>query len=209
MALEVLLGYSDGYFTMADNYYVYQNLETNKFFWIPSDMDLTIGSTMFKLSDMWSGNYSTFPGIYIRPLSRQVLKVPQFQQAYNELLLNISNAIVNPGMTNTFINDIVGMITEDVAWDKTLSRVGKDVFGSLVPEIQGTNTTSSILQSIVGNDIPTNIDMPTAINFAKRINATIPFLTAVNGPTGYISLSGVKQWFGTIHQNVTNFYSKQ
>lgn len=207
MALEVLLGYSDGYLTMVDNYYVYQNLQTNKFFWIPSDMDLTLGSTMFNISDMWSGNYQTFPGIEMRPLTMQMLKVPQFQQTYNELLKNLTNALVNPAKTNDFINDIVGMITEDVAWDKTLPRVGSDIMSSLMSGLNNGNNTSSILKDIVGEDMPNGIDLATAENFGKRINASIPFLTAVNGPTGYISLSGVKEWFTTIHQNVTKFYS--
>lgn len=207
MALEVLLGYSDGYLTMVDNYYVYQNLQTKKFFWIPSDMDLTLGSTMFNISDMWSGDYQTFPGIEKRPLTTQMLKVPQFQQTYNELLKNLTNALVNPAKTNDFINDIVGMITEDVAWDKTLPRVGTDIMSSLMSGLNNANNTSSILKDIVGEGMPNGIDLATAENFGKRVNASISFLTAVNGPTGYISLSGVKEWFTTIHQNVTKFYS--
>ncbi|GAA5801788.1 hypothetical protein HPULCUR_007241 [Helicostylum pulchrum] len=207
MALEVLLGYSDGYSTMVDNYYVYQNLQTNKFFWIPSDMDLTLGSTMFNISDMWSGDYKTFPGFEKRPLTTQMLKVPQFQQTYNELLVNLTNALINPAKTNDFINDITGMITEDVAWDKTLPRVGSDIMSSLMSGLDNGNDTSSVLKDIVGEGMPSGIDLATAENFGKRINASISFLTAVNGPTGYISLSGVKEWFTTIHQNVTKFYS--
>lgn len=206
MALEVLLGYADGYVAMVDNWYVYQNLQTKKFFWIPSDMDLTFGSTMFKLEDMWSGNYSTFPGIDIRPLTMQILKVPEFQQTYNHLLIDISNTLVNPDKTHTYINDLVNMIAEDVAWDQTLIRAGESIMANVVPN-SNENETTSVIESIVGNAIPRGMNIDTAENFASRINATIPFLTAVNGPTGYISLAGVMQWIDAIHQNITNFYS--
>lgn len=210
MALEVLLGYSDGYFAMADNYYVYQNLEANNYFYIPSDLDMTFGSTMFSLNDMWSGNYSTFPGLETRPLMKKILQVPQFNKQYNELLTNFTNMLINPNKTNDRINDLVGMLKEDVAWDKAIPRVGDNLFGQIDPTAAGgnsSNETSSILGAVIGNEIPLNIDPATAANFAKRINASIPFVTAVDGPTGYISLAGVKEWIGSISQNVTNFYS--
>lgn len=157
---------------------------------------------------MWSGNYSTFPGLEIRPLMKQMMKVPDFQQSYNHLLMDISNTLVNPEKTNKYIDDLVDMISEDVAWDQTLMRVGENIMANIIPK-SNENETSSVIESIVGNAVPRGMDLATAENFASRINASIPFLTAVNGPTGYISLAGVKQWIGTIHQNITNFYSNQ
>ncbi|CAO3612314.1 unnamed protein product [Mucor fragilis] len=210
MALEVLLGYSDGYFAMADNYYVYQNLEAGNYFYIPSDMDLTFGSTMFSLNDMWSGNYSTFPGLETRPLMKKMLQVPQFNKQYNELLTNFTSMLINPNKTNDRINNLVDMLQEDVAWDKTIPRVGDNLFGQIDPTAAGgnnNNETSSILGAVIGDAIPMDIDPATAANLAQRINASIPFVTAVNGPTGYISLAGVKEWINSISQNVTNFYS--
>lgn len=210
MALEVLLGYSDGYFAMADNYYVYQNLEAGNYFYIPSDMDLTFGSTMFSLNDMWSGNYSTFPGLETRPLMKKMLQVPQFNKQYNELLTNFTSMLINPNKTNDRINNLVDMLQEDVAWDKKIPRVGDNLFGQIDPTAAGgnnNNETSSILGAVIGDAIPMDIDPATAANLAQRINASIPFVTAVNGPTGYISLAGVKEWINSISQNVTNFYS--
>ncbi|KAI8647942.1 coth protein-domain-containing protein [Parasitella parasitica] len=205
MALEVLLGFADGYFAMADNYYVYQNLKANNYIYIPSDMDLTLGSTMFNLTQMWSGNYSTFPGIETRPLMEKILQVPQFNKQYNELLLNFTNMLINPNKTNDRIDDLVDMLQEDVAWDKTIPRIGSNIFGQIDPTAAG-NDTSSILGAVLGSAIPMNMDPATAANMAKRINASIPFMTAVDGPTGYISLAGVKEWISIISQNVTSFY---
>lgn len=207
MALEVLLGYSDGYLAMADNYYIYQNLEANNYVYISTDMDLTFGSTMFILKDMWSGNYSTFPGLKTRPLMEKILQVPQFNKQYNQLLINFTSMLINPNKTNDRIDNLVNMIQEDVAWDKTLPRFGDNIFGQLDPTAIGNDETSSILGDVVGDGIPKELDLAVVANFAQRVNVSIPFKTAVNGPTGYISLAGVKEWISNISQNVISFYS--
>lgn len=207
MALEVLLGYSDGYLAMADNYYLYQNLEAKNYLYIPSDMDLTFGSTMFSLNDMWSGNYSTFPGLNTRPLMEKILQVPEFNKQYNELLINFTSMLINPNKTNDRIDGLVNMLQEDVAWDKTLTRFGDNLFGQIDPTATGNDEVSSILGAVIGDGIPEQLDTAVVANFAQRINASIPFKTAVDGPTGYISLAGVKEWINSISQNVTSFYS--
>ncbi|CAO0799590.1 unnamed protein product [Mucor circinelloides] len=210
MALEVLLGFSDGYNTMADNYYLYEDPEAKNFFYIPSDMDLTMGSTIFKLDDMWSGNYSTFPGMGSRPLMNKILQVPEFKQQYEQLLVNISQALTNPVVVNDRINDLVDMIAEDVAWDQTLPRVGANIITGMGASIDNTTDSSAPVDSaataVLGDAIPDNLDMETIKDFADRMNVSIPFSTAVNGNTGHPSLSGVKEWFQTSSENTLNFY---
>lgn len=208
MALEVILGYSDGYFTMADNYYLYQNLDTGKFFYISSDMDLTMGSCMFKLDDMWSGNYKTFPGLTTRPLMNKILEVPEFKQQYEELLVNITQKLVNPVTMNDRINDIVDLIKEDVAWDRELPRVGKDVFGAIAATMDDSNNTPDL--SAIGNvigELPADMDMETIFDFGKRMSANVSQQDAVNGPTGHVSLSGVKEWIKNQSEAITKFYN--
>ncbi|KAF1798076.1 coth protein-domain-containing protein [Mucor lusitanicus] len=209
MALEVLLGFSDGYNTMADNYYLYENPDANNFFYIPSDMDLTMGSTIFKLDDMWSGNYSTFPGMGSRPLMNKILQVPEFKQQYEQLLVNISQGLTNPVVVNKRINDLVDMISEDVAWDQTLPRVGANIISSMGASLDNSTDSpppDSAATAVLGDAIPENLDMETIKDFASRMNASIPFSTAVNGNTGHPSLSGVKEWFQTSSENTLNFF---
>ncbi|KAK4509205.1 uncharacterized protein ATC70_007555 [Mucor velutinosus] len=209
MALEVLLGFSDGYNTMADNYYLYENPEANNFFYIPSDMDLTMGSTIFKLNDMWSGNYSTFPGMGSRPLMNQILQVLEFKQQYEQLLVNISQSLTNPVVVNARINDLVDMIAEDVAWDQTLPRVGANIISGMGASLDNSADNApadSAATAVIGNAIPDNLDMETIKDFASRMNISIPFSTAVNGNTGHPSLSGVKEWFQMSSENTLNFF---
>lgn len=208
MALEVLLGYSDGYLTMADNYYLYQNPETDNFFFISSDMDLTQGSAMFDLDRMWNGNYSTFPNMYVRPLTNKILQVPEFKQQFEDLLVNISQKLTNPVVLNDRINDLVDMIKEDVAWDVTLPRVANDLLSQMTSTLSDNNTQlSSAAADAIGNNLPDGMNTTVLMDFGERLNNSVPFEEAVNGPTGHSSLSGVKEWFQKISENTLNFYN--
>jgi spore coat protein CotH len=206
MALEVILGYSDGYLSMADNYYLYQNLDTGKFFYISSDMDLTFGSTMFKLDDMWRGNYSTFPGLLKRPLMKKMMKVPEFKQQYEDLVVNMTKNLINPVGMNNRINDIVGMIEEDVNWDQTLPRVGKNIL-SEIGSAMNNGSLNNEATAVIGDGLPSNMDMEIVLDFAKRMNETISLKGAVNGPTGFKSLAGVKEWVQKSSENTLKFYN--
>lgn len=208
MALEVLLGYSDGYLTMADNYYIYENPENNTYFFISSDMDLTQGSTMFSLDDLWNGNYSSFPNMYNRPLTNKLLQVPEFKQQYEDLLVNISQKLTNPVVLNDRINDLVNMLKEDVDWDNTLPRVASDLITEMTSSISDNTTLlNSAAADAIGNNLPAGMNTTVLMDFGARMNITIPFEEAVNGPTGHVSLSGVKQWYQQISENTLKYFN--
>ncbi|KAG1474173.1 hypothetical protein G6F56_000505 [Rhizopus delemar] len=205
--MDVLAGYSDGYLSNRNNFYVYQDLESNKFTYLCADMDLTLGNTLFKLQDMWSGNYTAFPGMYTRPLSKQMLLVPEFNEKYRQLLQNATDRLFNPEVTNTRIDDLANMIREDVAWDQTLTPLSMGLLAIIGPSLN--------LTAILGDPTPTGgvldspFDRATIMDVAERLFNPVPFDVAVNGPTGHISLTGVKEWFSGIHQNATRFFSQQ
>lgn len=208
MALEVLLGYADGYLTMADNFYVYDNPETEQFFYISSDMDLTQGSTIFNLDQMWSGNYSTFPNIYSRPLMSKILQVPEFKQQYDDLLVNITQQLTNPVVLNDRINKLVEMLEEDIKWDSSLPRVANNLLSQMGASLNNGNSgVDSAAAAVIGNQMPPGMDINVLSDFGERLNSTVPLQEAVNGPTGHASLSGVKEWYQKISENILDFYN--
>lgn len=207
MALEVLLGYADGYLTMADNYYLYDNPETSQMFFIPSDLDFTFGSTIFSLDQMLSGNYSDFPNIANRPLMTKILQVPAFKQQFDDLLVNITKSLVNPVVMNDRINNLYDMLQEDVAWDSELVRVAKNVFASFGNAVDSSGNVDSGIADVIGDQAPPNMDLSVMIDFTKRINETIPFDLAVNGSPGYKSLTGVKEWVQRQNDAILKFYN--
>ncbi|OBZ91573.1 Inner spore coat protein H [Choanephora cucurbitarum] len=199
MALEKIMGYSDGYSTMADNYYILQLPKTNKFFWISSDMDMTLGNTVAYLDDMLSGDYKSYPGLMARPLTSKVLSIKEFRDQFNNLIREISEKLVNPVTMNKRINDMVSMLREDVEWDQSLPRLGETVLFDSV-------NSSSISESPYYFE-KVNLNLTVAGDFATRLNG-VPFDIAINGPIGRISLTGLKEWIQKSSENIKAFYKE-
>ncbi|KAI8376657.1 coth protein-domain-containing protein [Choanephora cucurbitarum] len=199
MALEKIMGYSDGYSTMANNYYILQLSKTNKFFWISSDMDMTLGNTIAYLDDMLSGDYRSYPGLMARPLTSKVLSIKEFRDQFDNLIREISEKLVNPVTMNKRINDMVNMLGEDVEWDQSLPRLGKPAFFD--------NVNSSSISESPFHFEKANFNLTVAVDFATRLNG-ITFDTAINGPTEHISLTGLKEWIQKSSENIQAFYKK-
>ncbi|EIE79697.1 hypothetical protein RO3G_04402 [Rhizopus delemar RA 99-880] len=128
MALENLLGFSDGYMTMADNYYMYSNPADNgRMIYIPSDLDTTIGIALFDMKLMLTGNYTEFPGLTFRPLTKKFFSYEYFSTPYQALLLNLTKTLVNPTIMNSYIDSLTSMIRADIEWDQSLPKVGHNL----------------------------------------------------------------------------------
>ncbi|KAG0178737.1 hypothetical protein DFQ29_003069 [Apophysomyces sp. BC1021] len=182
MALEILLGFSDGYITDVDNFYVYSPKD-KRVIYLPSDVDFGLGSTLVNLSEMWTGNYQQYPGFSMtRPLLN-FIKVPEFKTQFEQLLVKLSQELIHPNVVYPHIDALANMIREDVAWDKTLPRANG---APLLPGQPGfpTPNASIILP-------PMHADM--LISAYTRSN--ISFETAVNGSDITNCLIGVKEWF--------------
>lgn len=198
--MEILIGNSDGYLANANNYFLYQKPDNGTFFYIPADMDLTLGNGKNDLDDTWSGNYSTFPGMSKRPLITYIMAVPEFKQKFEQLHKDVNSRLINPNVSYSRVDDIADMIKEDIDWDKTLPRVNS-ISASSVPLGQNGN----------GN----NQTIPSAMPFmAVQGNSTgIPQdmqnMTAMSENRGNMGTSvSVKEWLAGVYQNTTNFYSK-
>ncbi|KAI9480423.1 MAG: coth protein-domain-containing protein [Benjaminiella poitrasii] len=125
MAIEDLLGLSDAYMTMADNYYLYQDPnQNNKFTYIPADIDTSLGICMFNISLMTSGNFIEHPGLPYRPLTKKLLSYKSYIERYEGMLNMFSKELVNPSVIFPFIDDVIRMIRPEVEWDQSLPRVG-------------------------------------------------------------------------------------
>lgn len=180
MALEVLLGFSDGYVANNNNYYVYYSPKDEQFIYIPSDVDLSLGSTMVRLRHMWSGDYRIYPGFSLfRPLLR-FIEVPEFKKRFESLLLKFCNEVIHPDIINPRIDAVVDMIKEDVEWDKTL------------PRVNAVRKVEIFTPSII---LPRPLSIKRFADLLLRPIYKFSLDEAVNGNDLSISLSGVKQWF--------------
>ncbi|KAG1463058.1 hypothetical protein G6F56_005372 [Rhizopus delemar] len=126
MVAENILSLSDGYMTTGNNFYLYSNPSKNgQMIYIPSDMDTSLGISIFELDLMHTGNYTEFPGLTFRPLTKKFFSYEYFSTPYQELLLKVTKELFNPTVLNFYIADIKTMISRDVDWDLTLPRAGK------------------------------------------------------------------------------------
>ncbi|KAI7904955.1 coth protein-domain-containing protein [Cokeromyces recurvatus] len=145
MAVEDLLGLSDGYMTMADNYYLYQDLTTGRYTYIPADLDTSMGICLYNISLMTSGNMTDHPGLTTRPLTKKLLSYKEYMAAYESKLYQFAQDLVNPAVLFPFIDSIVNMIRLDVEWDLSLKRMGNRT----LPTSQDGFNTSLILSKML------------------------------------------------------------
>jgi len=85
-AVSVIVGDWDGFWSNQNNYYIYHNTNTNRFEFIPRDLDLTLGV------DWGGGEYAT-PDIYNfgpvnddSPLINRMFSVPEYKGEYSKYI---------------------------------------------------------------------------------------------------------------------------
>ncbi|KAI8332114.1 coth protein-domain-containing protein [Chlamydoabsidia padenii] len=197
LVVEIIGGFSDGYIANANNYFLYDNLAEQRFTYLAADFDMTLGNTLVKLADQWSGNYTQYPGFSLRPLVQKVMQVPVFKSQFEQLLFNVSQHLINPESINPRIYGLVNMIRQDVEWDTGLPKVG-----NLSIPIQDTSAGKDALHVI----LPPPMDPDAIMDMASRL--TLPWDITINGPTHHISLAGVTEWFGTLSKNMQNYFGQ-
>lgn len=197
MAVENLLGFSDAYMTLADNFYIYNDPKSpGRFIYIPADLDTTIGIALYELDYLLTGNYSEHPGFNIRPLTSKLFSNQILLDYYQHILLNLTQQLINPNTMNPFIDSVVSMIYPDVEWDQTLPGMGTfqiPPIDNMDPGAGGNATSNPIL----GPGFRTNwTDVPQT------------FDSALNGPTNSTTMESVKGFIAKKSANILAFYNK-
>ncbi|CAO3651586.1 unnamed protein product [Cunninghamella blakesleeana] len=200
LVIEIAAGFSDGYIANANNFFLYDNLQEKRFTYLAADFDSTMGNTLVKLADQWSGDYNQYPGFNLRPLTKKLVQVPAFKAQLEQLLNKITKEVIDPQVSNQRIDDLVSFVREDVEWDMSLPKVGNFSLGDF-GDI-GPNGTFPLTPDM----LPPPLYWDSILDMTKR--GQISFDTAVNGPTGSISLPGVREWFSTISKNTQQYFSQ-
>ncbi|KAI8388122.1 coth protein-domain-containing protein [Radiomyces spectabilis] len=199
MALEYLLGFVDGYITNADNYYLYDDPESQRFIYMSSDLDLSLGSSFKVLDTIFVNDYEKYPGFNYtnRPLLK-LLKIPEVKKQFQDLLVKVARELMVPNKINPYIDELVNLIREDVDWDCTLPRVNANFDVSTVFDPQHPD-------KVDGDDL---FDGRVAEDMFNRVfHDHVPLRAAINGPTGHISLTSIKEWFARRSSGVLRTYA--
>lgn len=186
LAFEIVTSDSDGYFTLSNNYVLYDDLEKERLVFSGQDFDLTLGTAFFNVSKIHGGDYADFPGFKQRPLIAPLMAVPQFKQEFEHLLINITKQLVNPNVLGTHIDQLLGMIREDVDWDKSLPKVGDSIWLHKTGDL-GNGVNNTIIEKVI-----------TAITLD----------VAINGPTVVSMSMALKEWVSLRSSNLLKFFNE-
>ncbi|KAI8640207.1 coth protein-domain-containing protein [Parasitella parasitica] len=186
LALEVVISNSDGYFTMGNNYLLYDDLESERLVFSGQDFDLTMGTSINNATLMNSGNYSEFPNIQTRPFTSRMLVVPELKEEFENLILNYTTGIVNPKVLYPRIEQLYDFLQEDVAWDKSLPRVAASNFSSS-SEQGGRGKGGEIMDN-------------TNTTFHEAVNGS-------NGTTNSRDSLSLKNWIQIRSANILSFFN--
>ncbi|CAO3656949.1 unnamed protein product [Mucor hiemalis] len=193
MALENLLGFSDGYMTMANNFYLYEDPNSGRMTYMPSDLDTTLGICLYDINMLLTGNYTVFPGLTFRPLTKKFFSYPAFSKPYEQLLLNLTQNLINPTIMNPFIDSVVDMLRSDIQWDLSLPKLGEY---KIMP-----------FANLSGIDL-SDIFPPGFRTDWSDLEVPQTFESSLNGPINSTTMESVKGFIKRKSDAIIAFYSQ-
>ncbi|KAG0270461.1 hypothetical protein DFQ27_006673 [Actinomortierella ambigua] len=126
MALEFLTGHWDAYWWKGNNYFMYFNVETKVWQFIPTDFDVTFSDGGRADVDV---DYKQFAASRLRrkgkdhPLiTKLIYKNKDIAARFEFILKSIANAVFTDKVLEPRITAFKELIKEDVAWDYSIDR---------------------------------------------------------------------------------------
>jgi hypothetical protein len=197
LALEMLISNVDGYYGLANNYLLYDDPKTKRFYFSAQDLDSSMG--IYAAPGLLTGNYSEYINFNNRPLSK-IFNVPQFKKTFEELLLHMTNTLMSEDVLISRIDQVYDMLRDDVEWDSSLPKKGQLKVSSLAEGDTPKKTTEvSPIRAAAIEDVKKYVS--NGPNFSQAINGPIP-----NNVTIIVPL---KVWARTKRNNLVNFFNQK
>ena len=116
MVIDILIGNWDGYYN-KNNFYLYHNTATDKFEYIPYDLDNTMGIDWFGEDWTMRDVYSWMPSGQDRPLFSRILEVPDYRARFSQYMRDFMLTYYNPGTLFARFDHLQDMLGAFVAGD--------------------------------------------------------------------------------------------
>ncbi|KAI8355066.1 coth protein-domain-containing protein [Choanephora cucurbitarum] len=187
MALELLLGHTDGYIGAAHNYMLYQDPgQQGRWVWFSTDLDQTMGNTLKPPSGLLDrfGLWKMAPQ---RPLIQQLFRSQAVEDEFLSILTDFHRQLLNPTVLFPYIDAMQRLIAQDVVWDQSLDRI--NYLKRHQPQVYQHELEQRVLQLPLGQD------------FIDRIEGRlVDFETAIKGKVeGHLSIVSLYDWFRETH----------
>jgi len=116
-AIDVLLGNWDNHIFNKNNFYLYHHELTNKYYYIPYDVDNTLGIDW--VGEDWAQRniYAFHPSGESRPLYEIILNNPEARNHFSNEILRLCNTVYHPDSITNKINLLRNLIAPYVAAD--------------------------------------------------------------------------------------------
>lgn len=203
MIFEFLITGWDNYLFWGDNYFLYQCHINHSLIYIGWDLESTFGNSPLPRSVQLEGDYRHVEGFENRPLPKALLEVPFFRIYFDTTLRTIVRYIFNPQISFPVIDSLAEFLREDVKWDQSLTRINANKDFSKPP------TKDSAGGKVIGGgplNKPKDTDPVLSKEHSKISHVIIDFQNSIDGPTGYESLLGLKEYiqgkFDNVNENI-------
>lgn len=117
LAVEVLTGHWDAYSFLKNNYYLYHNTQTDKFEFIPYDLDNTYGIDWFGIDWGVRNIYEWTKQDEYRPLTERLLENQVYKDRFSFFIQKMLNDYFDPSILFPKIDQIKAMITNSAEND--------------------------------------------------------------------------------------------
>jgi hypothetical protein len=211
VALDFLMGSFDNYIQNTNNYFLYQDPDHgNRLVYLNWDMDMTFGDGPAKHKALIKGDYRTYKGMDLRPLTKATVMSPLFRRTFESQLGILVHDLFHPNVSFPVIDSLIAFLDQDIAWDKQQKHARKGL--DFIP-IGPHNIANWFHNNSTGDTVslPLTTDYLVAMDFIIRVNKDISLKRAIEGPTRHSSLYALKVWIKEKVANVSPYldsYSK-
>lgn len=200
MIFEFLTNGWDNYLSWGDNYYLYKCPINHFIVYIGWDFEATFGNSPLPKSIQLEGDYRHIEGFNNRPLSKAVLRVPFFREFFEGALKNIATSIFNPEISFPVIDSLTEFLREDVEWDRNVLKINDEKDFSILPE---SDLTAGEPLNFIPVNMPKDTDSVLLKEHMMIVSDKIDFQSSINGPTGFESLMGLKEFIQEKYDSVS------
>ncbi|MCF8244352.1 MAG: CotH kinase family protein [Saprospiraceae bacterium] len=109
-AFDVLDGNWDGPIYNKNNFYLYHNLATDLFEYIPYDLDNTLGIDWLNVDWVTQNIYAWAPVNEPRPLYKRLLEVPEYKKRYSYYLKTALQTVFDPSSFFPYLDNLKALI---------------------------------------------------------------------------------------------------
>jgi hypothetical protein len=122
MAMDILTANWDGPIYNKNNFYLYYNTQTDRFVYIPYDLDNTYGIDWFRIDWATRNIYQWGHSSEARPIYERILQVPLYRERFSHFIHEYASTFVNPNTFFPYIDSIETQITPSAAIDVYRTR---------------------------------------------------------------------------------------